>query len=100
MCIISRNNNKTEIIVFLSQIVPAVNNTTFIFFLLSRAVNYDVPGIPEVQAAKDSGDITLSDYYSLEIYSANLTWNDIRWLRSITSLPVVVKGILTGNAYS
>ena len=59
-------------------------------------VNFDIPGIPEIQAAKDSGDTTLCKFVSREIYPGNLTWDDVRWLKSITSLPIVVKGVLTG----
>lgn len=34
--------------------------------------------------------------YVNELYDQTLTWEDVRWLKSVTSLPVVVKGILTG----
>jgi len=29
------------------------------------------------------------------VYSPSLTWDDIQWLRSLTRLPIVVKGIMT-----
>ncbi len=33
----------------------------------------------------------------LETEPASLTWNDIAWLRSLTSLPIILKGILTAE---
>ncbi|XP_022089054.1 hydroxyacid oxidase 1-like [Acanthaster planci] len=38
----------------------------------------------------------LASYNSSEI-SPSVTWADIQWLRSLTKLPVIVKGILTGE---
>ncbi|MBE9041495.1 alpha-hydroxy-acid oxidizing protein [Oscillatoriales cyanobacterium LEGE 11467] len=35
--------------------------------------------------------------YFAEQLDASLTWRDLEWLRSISSLPVVVKGILRGD---
>jgi isopentenyl diphosphate isomerase/L-lactate dehydrogenase-like FMN-dependent dehydrogenase len=35
--------------------------------------------------------------YFLEQIDASLTWKDLEWLRSITSLPLVVKGVLSGD---
>ncbi|ETV86223.1 hypothetical protein, variant [Aphanomyces astaci] len=33
--------------------------------------------------------------YATELFDTNLTWQDVAWLKSISSLPVVVKGVLT-----
>ncbi|KDO33746.1 hypothetical protein SPRG_01627 [Saprolegnia parasitica CBS 223.65] len=33
--------------------------------------------------------------YTKELFDLNITWDDVAWLQSITTLPVVVKGILT-----
>ncbi|OQS04634.1 peroxisomal (S)-2-hydroxy-acid oxidase [Thraustotheca clavata] len=33
--------------------------------------------------------------YTKELFDLNITWNDVAWLKSITSLPIVVKGVLT-----
>ncbi|RDD47321.1 Hydroxyacid oxidase 1 [Trichoplax sp. H2] len=41
-------------------------------------------------------DSELSRYFVSEM-DASLTWKDITWLKSITSLPVIVKGILTAE---
>jgi 4-hydroxymandelate oxidase len=35
--------------------------------------------------------------YVVELLDAAVTWRDITWLRSITSLPIVLKGILTAE---
>ncbi|MDR7602317.1 MAG: alpha-hydroxy acid oxidase, partial [Armatimonadota bacterium] len=37
----------------------------------------------------------LADIVPDDAYQAGLTWEDVRWLRDQTSLPLVVKGILT-----
>ncbi len=38
-----------------------------------------------------------SDAYNADIFEDNLRWSDVRWLKSITNLPVLVKGILRGD---
>lgn len=35
--------------------------------------------------------------YVLDLWDSSLTWEVVDWLRSITTLPVLVKGILTGE---
>jgi len=32
--------------------------------------------------------------YTKEIFDTNITWEDVAWLKSITKLPIVVKGVL------
>ena len=55
-------------------------------------LGFDLP--PHLCPANFSvGGVGLSAYRA-EI-SGRLTWDDIRWLKSLTSLPVVVKGVLT-----
>eukprot|EP00057_Strongylocentrotus_purpuratus_P034406 XP_795057.2 PREDICTED: hydroxyacid oxidase 1 [Strongylocentrotus purpuratus] len=53
--------------------------------------------IPEVHDAIRSGDVNIRHYLAQQ-YDAPKTWDDITWLKSITSLPIVLKGILTGEA--
>src|SRR5947209_12808656 len=36
-------------------------------------------------------------HYTRYLFDPDLSWRDIEWLRSITNLPVVVKGILRGD---
>lgn len=33
--------------------------------------------------------------YVMNLFDASLTWDDIKWLKSITKLPIILKGILT-----
>ncbi|GJQ67426.1 hypothetical protein Trydic_g8287 [Trypoxylus dichotomus] len=33
--------------------------------------------------------------YVEKLFDASLTWDDVKWLQSITSLPIILKGILT-----
>nr|XP_031825621.1 peroxisomal (S)-2-hydroxy-acid oxidase GLO5 [Nomia melanderi] len=42
-------------------------------------------------ADKESG---LNEYVK-SLFDASLSWDDVKWLKSITSLPIVLKGILT-----
>ena len=35
--------------------------------------------------------------YAASLFDPSLTWADVKWLKSVTKLPVVVKGILTGK---
>uniref|UniRef100_K3X2I6 FMN hydroxy acid dehydrogenase domain-containing protein n=1 Tax=Globisporangium ultimum (strain ATCC 200006 / CBS 805.95 / DAOM BR144) TaxID=431595 RepID=K3X2I6_GLOUD len=46
-----------------------------------------------VNSLKDSG---LAQYVS-NLFDLTLNWEDVKWLKSITKLPVVVKGVLTGE---
>ncbi|PON43582.1 Alpha-hydroxy acid dehydrogenase, FMN-dependent [Parasponia andersonii] len=43
----------------------------------------------------DSDDGSNLEAYANRTYDASLCWKDIEWLKSITSLPILVKGILT-----
>lgn len=46
-----------------------------------------------VSSLKDSG---LAQYVS-NLFDLTLNWEDVKWLKSITKLPIVVKGVLTGE---
>lgn len=46
-----------------------------------------------VRSLQDSG---LAQYVS-SLFDLTLNWEDVKWLKSITKLPVVVKGVLTGE---
>ncbi|XP_071481717.1 2-Hydroxyacid oxidase 1-like [Diadema antillarum] len=50
----------------------------------------------DLQKALSSGDEFLWAY-SVSQLNSSVTWSSIRWLKSITDLPVVVKGILSGD---
>lgn len=45
------------------------------------------------QAKKQSG---LNEYAN-SLFDPSLTWKDVKWLRGVTKLPIVLKGILTGE---
>jgi isopentenyl diphosphate isomerase/L-lactate dehydrogenase-like FMN-dependent dehydrogenase len=51
---------------------------------------------PDEAAPAAPGGATLTDLIHSEV-DPSLTWDTIAWLRSITSLPIVLKGILTGE---
>ena len=53
--------------------------------------NFTLP--PHLQLANFAG-IDLDDYIAVPY---NLTWDSLDWLRTITSLPILVKGILTAE---
>lgn len=46
-----------------------------------------------VKSGEDSG---LAAYVS-SLIDPTLSWKDFEWLKSITDLPILVKGILTGH---
>lgn len=37
------------------------------------------------------------EQYAVDLIDPSLTWRDVEWLKSITALPVVVKGIMTAE---
>ncbi|XP_041454831.1 hydroxyacid oxidase 1-like [Lytechinus variegatus] len=54
-------------------------------------------GLEEQEEAKRQGDENMILYFASQ-YDASVTWKDIQWLKTLTSLPIVCKGILTGRA--
>ena len=48
------------------------------------------------QLPKDVDDSGLAAYVAA-LYDPSLTWKDLEWFRSLTSLPILVKGILRGD---
>ena len=48
------------------------------------------------QLPKDVNDSGLAAYIA-SLYNTSLTWDDVEWLRSITKLPLLVKGIMRGD---
>lgn len=38
----------------------------------------------------------LNNYVS-NLFDASLTWTDVKWLKSVTKLPIILKGILTAE---
>jgi (S)-2-hydroxy-acid oxidase len=52
----------------------------------------DFKGSGVSQAKKESG----LNEYATSLFDPSLTWKDVDWLRTVTKLPIIVKGILTG----
>ncbi|XP_071496892.1 2-Hydroxyacid oxidase 1-like [Diadema antillarum] len=61
-----------------------------------RPVNLAID-LPEVHKAIHSGDTNIHYYLGTQ-WQRPMTWADVRWLKSMTSLPIVLKGILTGES--
>ncbi|KAJ8037645.1 Hydroxyacid oxidase 1 [Holothuria leucospilota] len=61
-----------------------------------RVVNFQAVK-EDVVKAKASGDKYLYEYAKLQTYSPG-TWDDIAWIKSITTLPVILKGIVTAES--
>ncbi|NXT17995.1 HAOX1 oxidase, partial [Syrrhaptes paradoxus] len=55
------------------------------------------PSNHPVFSGKDFGENSSLAVYVAEAIDASLNWEDIRWLRELTSLPIVVKGILRAD---
>ena len=65
------------------------------YLFVDRPVNFEAirfKGSGVNESEKASG---WEEYVSL-LCDPSLTWDDVKWLTSVTKLPVVVKGILTG----
>ncbi len=59
---------------------------------------FEVPGdvpVPAFLALAEGASVSPADLNA--IVDNSLTWSDLEWLRSITSLPILVKGILTAE---
>lgn len=57
--------------------------------------NFEGDGRDQLPNAEE-GSSGLSAYWS-RMLDASLTWRDLEWLRSVTSLPLVLKGIMTAE---
>jgi 4-hydroxymandelate oxidase len=53
-------------------------------------------GMPQATFPDARGGSALNAFISSE-FDPSLTWKDVAWLRSITSLPVIIKGVMTGE---
>ena len=63
-----------------------------IFFRMANFEKLDFTGFGVNKAKDQSG---LNEYAS-SLFDPSLTWADVEWLKSITKLPIVLKGILSG----
>ncbi len=56
--------------------------------------NLEQVGLQELTASKDGSAI---QKYIADLFDAGLTWDVLDWLRGVTRLPLLVKGILTAD---
>ena len=66
--------------------------------MICRMANFeaiDFKGSGINQAKKESG---LNEYVS-SLFDPSLTWKDVDWIKTVTKLPVVIKGVLTGCVF-
>ena len=55
--------------------------------------NFDPSSEAATKVQKSGGGSGINEYVS-SLFDQSLTWTDVDWLKSITNLPLVVKGIL------
>ena len=58
------------------------------------AANLSDPKLGEIREI--AGASGIAEYFA-NLLDENLTWRDVEWLRSVTSLPIVIKGIGRGD---
>ena len=56
-----------------------------------EGLNFKNTGVSN--AKKESG---LNEYAS-SLFDPSVTWRDLKWLRSVTKLPIIIKGVLSGE---
>ncbi|TMW62257.1 hypothetical protein Poli38472_009750 [Pythium oligandrum] len=61
-----------------------------------QLANFAKVGGDHAHGVKGLGDSGLAQYVS-SLFDLTLNWEDVKWLKSITKLPVVVKGVLTAE---
>lgn len=52
---------------------------------------------PMSDGVSESKEVSGLNEYASSLFDPSLTWKDIQWLKSVTHLPIVLKGILSGN---
>nr|XP_023920722.1 peroxisomal (S)-2-hydroxy-acid oxidase GLO4-like [Quercus suber] len=55
----------------------------------------NLEGLLSIEADSDNGSNL--EAYAKETMDASLCWKDIEWLKSITNMPILIKGVLTGE---
>jgi (S)-2-hydroxy-acid oxidase len=61
-----------------------------------KAANFLQVGGQHANGVRSLQDSGLAQYVG-ELFDLTLNWEDVKWLKSITKLPVVVKGVLTAE---
>lgn len=60
-----------------------------------RLANFD--GTKSTDINKNNEEGSGLNAYVNSLFDASVTWEDIQWLKSISTLPIVLKGILTAQ---
>ena len=64
-------------------------------FALPQGMQASILADMELQATPQSAQSSGRASYSGLVFDAALTWNDVDWMRTITAMPLVIKGVLT-----
>jgi 4-hydroxymandelate oxidase len=64
-------------------------------FSLPQGMRASILADKELDVTLQSGEDTGRVSYSGLAFDAALTWNDVDWMRTITAMPLVIKGVLT-----
>ncbi|KAI5428993.1 Lactoylglutathione lyase, variant 2, partial [Lathyrus oleraceus] len=59
-----------------------------------RMKNFEVMDLEKLYKIKDNGGLIS---VTNGLYDQSLTWKDVKWLQTITPLPILVKGVLTAQ---
>lgn len=51
----------------------------------------------ELEKARAAGDFTLVEYAGEQTGQSYGQWTDLKWLKSFTKLPIVLKGVISGK---
>ncbi len=64
-------------------------------FALPQGMQASILADMELGAAPQSAEGSSRVSYSGLVFDAALTWNDVDWMRTVTAMPLVIKGVLT-----
>jgi len=65
---------------------------------LKNVINSGLPtAYNSLDAQQQLDGVVYDKKYVGKLLNPELTWDDIRWVKTLTKLPVIVKGILTGE---
>lgn len=64
------------------------------YFTINSLFQQAVPYIAKIIKQRSSKTELLNVKYFSNLLDPNITWKDIEWIKSITDMPIIVKGIL------
>lgn len=68
-----------------------------LLLLYCRMANFEALDFKGSGVSKSEKESGLNEY-AKSLFDPSLTWKDVDWLMSVTRLPVILKGILSGKA--